>query len=125
MFQDAFEQLLDASLAPFQYSLELYWNAVKYAKKIKCDLGSSKNTGICFDMLRASPLEWKSFIYKGSYYEVDSLRKISLEMNLPVTVRMYFVNTVINFPQEVRRTLISKLITLQYFLPDIVGLLYH
>lgn len=84
--------MLDSSVLPLEFGLNLMWNAAKYARKIKCNLGNSVTTdeGVCSVLLKTHSKEWKTFLHKASYFEQTSLRKISFEMNVPVTVKVYY-----------------------------------
>lgn len=117
MFSDNY----DSSIAPFEYALQLYWNAAKYAKKIKCSLANPRNvptTGVCYDMFYSDPLEWKYFLLKASYVHSFSLKKITFGMNVPVIVKMYFINDIVNFPQ-----LVSIILIVHIYFYWAVGLL--
>lgn len=83
--------------------MKLYWNAALYARNIKCKLGllSLDRGGVCPDMYNTSPSEWKQFLYKASYHDVVMMKKVSLQMNLPVTVKIYLTDAIVNTPQLV------------------------
>ncbi|XP_065221668.1 uncharacterized protein LOC135846484 isoform X2 [Planococcus citri] len=103
---DAFVDILDASVLALQYAIKLYWNAAKYARNIKCRLGLltlSADGGICPEMFNTSATEWKSFLYKATYHDVSTMRKVSLRMSIPVNVRMYLTDSIVNSPQLIGR----------------------
>lgn len=87
-----------------QFAIKLYWNAAKYARNIKCRLGYltlSADGGICPEMYNTTITEWKSYLYKAAYHDVNSMRKVSLRMNIPVQVRMYMTDAIVNSPRLV------------------------
>lgn len=105
ILQDAFADNLDPTVTALEYSLKLYWNAAIYAKNIKCKLGllTANTDGICSEMYGISPNDWKAFLYKASFHDVLMMKKVSLQMNLPVTVKIYLTDAIVNTPQLVRR----------------------
>lgn len=104
--QNVFSEIVDISVTGLEYALKLYWNAAKYAKKIKCRLGVQNleitaSPPICPKMTAISATEWKTILHKVSYFDSDSARKISLNDEIPVTVKLYLTQEFVNAPRLV------------------------